>query len=300
MFVSTKLQLSARATRRESIPRRLVRPGWSVTGAAGFPAHGACAVSSLHTTPKYFRRSCVHRSVFFKRPHSCPFEDFVFYRDGQVHDGRSDPGHVINVTRNPCSWTNGRSNIAGCGAAPIRILGRRPAGAARPARHVDGCAKRARIRRTGVRARLSPRSDLFRAWDRPLRLVSRSRGDDTRMIRARPACRPRARRRRVTVAILPAGRRVRPGNPHPRVPTASSPGRCVARLSERRTALGSSVPSRRPSVTLRPPREQDVARIAEVSGLSPPRRLRRRHQAQVRGSHRRNHRAAKFPGSGVW
>ena len=47
--------LSARATRRESISRRLVRSGWCRTGEAGFPAHGACAVPAYDS--RYFRRT---------------------------------------------------------------------------------------------------------------------------------------------------------------------------------------------------------------------------------------------------
>ena len=134
-----ELQLSAHATRRESISRRLVRPGWSVTGEAGFPADGS-AVSFLHTTPG-ISEGPRSPKCFLQVPHPCPFEDLVFHRDGQVHGVRSCPNTAISITRNPCSWTNGRGQYRRTRCRPGQNTARARLVRSRPARPVDGYAK---------------------------------------------------------------------------------------------------------------------------------------------------------------
>ena len=109
-----EIHLSAHATRRESIPRRFVRPGWSVTGEAGFPAHGACVVSSLHTTPEYFRRTAfteVFSSGVCIRARSRVSSSTVMVRFMMSAPARTRHQHN----------TNRRSSVAGRGAVPVRV-----------------------------------------------------------------------------------------------------------------------------------------------------------------------------------
>ena len=146
------------------------------------------------------------------------------------------------------------------GAQPVRP---------RSARHVDGCAKKRTHPANRRHVRLSPRR-ICSAPGTAATPRSSARGATTPDDPARPACRPHARRRRVAVAILPAGRRVGRVTrtlvcdralPVDGLPASGRPAYCIG---------FSSVPSRRPSSPPDLPVEQDVARIAEVSGLSPP------------------------------